>query len=145
MLNVRPRLAALPSYPITAEARAAVLAEAASIEQELAGASRPGVEDDGRAAARLVERLEAMRATLERAEVVEDPGVAAIGRRVTLACDGGQPEAYALVLPGDGDPDRGWISIDSPLGTALAGRRAGEQIVIEAPAGAWTATVAGVA
>lgn len=145
MLNVQPRTAASSLYPITAEARATVLAEAASIEQELAEHVQPDVEGGGRTAARLAERLEAMRSTLERAQVVDEPGVAAIGRRVTLECGGEQPETYALVLPGDGDPDRGWISIDSPLGAALAGRRAGDRIMVEAPAGSWTARVAGVA
>lgn len=68
--------------------------------------------------------------------VIEDaPGRAAIGRRVTIREEDGQGASYRLVLPGDGDPARGWISADSPLGCALLGSLVGEQVKVLAPAG----------
>jgi transcription elongation factor GreA len=49
-----------------------------------------------------------------------------------------------MVPPGTGDPRAGRISPDSPLGVALLGRRAGEDVEVQAPAGSWRATVVAV-
>ena len=40
---------------------------------------------------------------------------------------------YELVGAGEGDPARWRISISSPVGEAIAGRRAGDQIAIQTP------------
>lgn len=102
--------------------------------------------------ARAQRRLEALAAIREAASVVDDPGVAAAGRRVTLSSDDegidaardAMEQTYSLVLPGDGDPALGWVSMTSPLGAALLGRRAGERVSVHAPAGEWTATILAV-
>jgi transcription elongation GreA/GreB family factor len=60
---------------------------------------------------------------------------------VTLEERDGATSTYALVIPGEGDPRGGLISVDSPVGTALLGRRVGEAVTIQAPAGSWTATI----
>jgi transcription elongation GreA/GreB family factor len=123
--------------PMTATAAATIRAEVESIEAEL----QPGRRGPGDASwaapadgDRLERRLQALRDALEAARIEDDPGTAVLGRRVTVL-DEGEAEGYALVLPGDGDPSRGWISIDSPLGAALAGRRSGERARVEAPGG----------
>jgi transcription elongation GreA/GreB family factor len=67
--------------------------------------------------------------------VVDDAGVAAIGRRVTFREVDGVRTTVALVIPGDGDPRHDWISVDAPLGRALLGARAGEAVTVRAPAG----------
>jgi transcription elongation GreA/GreB family factor len=90
-------------------------------------------------------RLGTLRAIAEQAVVGDEPGVAIIGRRVTIRDADGVETTYALVLPGDGDPTRGWVSADSPLGAAVTGRRAGDEVEVVAPAGSWRATVTGVA
>lgn len=90
-------------------------------------------------------RLGALRAIAEQAVVDDEPGVAIIGRRVTIRDADGAVATYALVLPGDGDPTQGWISAESPLGAAVTGRRAGEEVEVIAPAGSWRATVTEVA
>ena len=46
-----------------------------------------------------------------------------------------------LVLPGDGDPSRGLISADSPLGWAILNCRPGNIAEIDAPAGMHSVTV----
>jgi transcription elongation factor GreA len=81
---------------------------------------------------------------LDRAVVVDDPAVAVNGRRVTLEEDDGATTTYALVNPGDGDPRNGFVSVDSPVGSALLGRRIGEVVTIEAPAGSWSATISSI-
>jgi transcription elongation GreA/GreB family factor len=92
----------------------------------------------------LLRQLNNVRDVLERAVVVEDGEVAVIGRRVTLQEPDGATSTYALVIPGAGDPHTGLVSVDSPVGRALLGRRLGEAVTIEAPSGPWTATVAGL-
>lgn len=90
-------------------------------------------------------RLAQLREIHDAAEAVDEPGVAVIGRRVSLREDDGTAVAYAIVLPGDGDPDQGWVSAESPLGRALLGSRAGDLVTVVAPAGARRVAVTAVA
>jgi hypothetical protein len=92
----------------------------------------------------LLRQLNNVRQVLERAVVVDDPDVAIIGRRITLAEDDGATSTYALVIPGEGDPRNGWVSVDSPVGVALLGRRIGDAETIEAPAGSGSATISSI-
>lgn len=89
----------------------------------------------------LLRQLTTVREVLERAAVVDDSTVAVIGRRVTLEEADGATSTYALVIPGDGDPRNGFVSVDSPVGSALLGRRIGEEVTVQAPAGSWSATI----
>ena len=88
-------------------------------------------------------QLTTLREVLAEAVVVDEPGLAVIGRRVTLD-DGDQRTGYSLVAPGAGDPEQGWISAESPVGQAMLGARIGEEVTIQAPAGSWTARVVNV-
>lgn len=93
---------------------------------------------------RLVRRLMSVRAALASARVESDEGVIVIGRQVTLESADGSQARYVLVIPGDGDPANGHVSAESPLGRAIYGRRAGDIVHVDAPDGAWTATVVSV-
>lgn len=83
----------------------------------------------------LARRIRTIRDVLESVALVDDPLVAVVGRQVTYLEDDGDRQTVALVIPGDGDPPHGWISVDAPLGEALLGTRAGERVVVHAPAG----------
>jgi transcription elongation factor GreA len=85
-----------------------------------------------------------LQAVLDRAEVVDGAGVVAIGRRVTLREDDGTAVSYTVVAPGEGDPDRGAISADSPMGSALLRRTIGQQCQVAAPGGGRLVVVEGV-
>lgn len=89
-------------------------------------------------------RLEAVRAVLELAEVVDDPDVAVIGRTVSLRESDGAISRYTLVIPGDGNASTGLVSADSPVGSAIVGRGVGDTVTVVAPAGAWTAVIVSV-
>jgi hypothetical protein len=93
---------------------------------------------------RLVRRLMSIRSALATARVEADEGLIVIGRHVTLESPDGSRTRYALVIPGDGDPSKGRASAESPLGRAIYGRRAGDIVRVDAPDGAWTATVVAV-
>jgi transcription elongation GreA/GreB family factor len=92
----------------------------------------------------LLRELNTVRTVLERAVVLDAPEVAVIGHRVTLREADGSTSVYALVIPGGGDPRNGSVSVDSPVGSAILGRRTGDLVTVAAPAGAWTATVTGI-
>jgi transcription elongation factor GreA len=93
----------------------------------------------------LSQRRDALRAALGAALVTDDDGTVVVGSRVTVRDADGHADSYILVPPGTGDPRAGRISPDSPLGAALLGRRAGEDVDVQAPAGAWRATIMAVA
>ena len=59
-----------------------------------------------------------------------------LGSRVTLLDDdSGREVSYELVLPDDGDVPDGRISIASPIGKGLMGRKKGEEVTIRVPSG----------
>ncbi|MCJ8501733.1 transcription elongation factor GreA [Desulfatitalea sp. M08but] len=61
---------------------------------------------------------------------------AVFASRVLLAnVDTGEEVEYQLVGPDESDIKEGRISVASPLGRAIIGRRPGDEIVLEAPAG----------
>lgn len=93
---------------------------------------------------RLIRQLMSVRSALAAASVEVDEAVVVIGRQVTLESSDGSRSRYALVIPGDGDPAKGRISAESPLGRAIYGRQAGDIVQVNAPDGAWTATVISV-
>ena len=57
-----------------------------------------------------------------------------LGSEVTLTVDGNQ-EVYRVVGEWEADPTEKKISHESPLGKALLGKKIGESIEVEAPAG----------
>ena len=80
-------------------------------------------------------RLETIDEVLRSGTVVDERGMGAIGRRVTFREEDGARMTVSLVIPGDGDPRQGWISVDAPLGQALLYARAGDTVTVRAPAG----------
>ena len=79
-----------------------------------------------------ISRLEARLATARVVAVAAD-GTAGIGTRVRLHSRTAGIVDYQLVGAGEADAADGRISIDSPVGRALAGRRAGETIEVKTP------------
>jgi len=74
----------------------------------------------------------------------EDTSKVFFGAWVELEDDEGNPSRYRIVGPDEFDPDRNFISIDSPMAKALLGRREGDEITVNRPNGAATFTVASV-
>jgi transcription elongation GreA/GreB family factor len=108
----------------------------------LAGEPAEGVVD--LAVVTAARRLEVLSAVHDAAERIHEPERAVIGRRVTLLEPEGDSVTYALVFPGDGDPTQGWISADSPLGSAVLGCLPGDRVEVAAPAGRRVVTVLSV-
>jgi len=89
----------------------------------------------------LLRQLTNARDVLASAEIIDDPGIAVIGRRVTLVEPDGAASTYVLGIPGDGDLRNRRVSVDSPVGSAILGHRVSDLVTVLAPAGSWTATV----
>jgi transcription elongation factor GreB len=84
-------------------------------------------------------RLEFLNQRLDEVEVVEPrdrgDGVIYFGAWVRIS-DGGDAEIeYQIVGPDEFDVDAGRISMDSPVGRALIGRREGDEVAIRRPKG----------
>ena len=89
--------------------------------------------------AALERRIDELEATLALARIADPPvdGVAGIGQRVQIRLrPGAAPIEYHLVGAAEADPAAGRISVDSPVGQALVGHRAGDTVTVETPGGA---------
>jgi transcription elongation factor GreA len=62
---------------------------------------------------------------------------AGFGSRLVLR-ENGREFHYELVMPEDADPDRGLVSVASPIGRSLVGREEGDEVVAPTPGGART-------
>ena len=84
-------------------------------------------------------RIRTLRSRLDLAEIVADAGsdVVGIGSVVDIAGDGGQSMTVEISAVGGA----GTVSPTSPLGTALLGEKAGATVDVQAPKGAWRATI----
>jgi len=93
-------------------------------------------------------RIQQLQALVDTAVIVEgDPGgngrgagIARVGATIVVT-SGDREETYQLVGPAEADPAAGRISDRSPLGAAVMGARAGDEIVVRAPGGETRYTV----
>jgi transcription elongation factor GreA len=83
-------------------------------------------------------RIQTLEVMVRNAVVIEDEpreaGVVGVGASVTVTTGDGD-ETYAVVGAAEADPLRGRISNESPLGRALLGHRAGEEVEWTSPSG----------
>jgi len=87
-------------------------------------------------AAMLEAKIARMREQLRAAEIVEaaNGDTAGMGSTVTYE-DGGKEMRFTLVPGSEADPGKGRLSIDSPVGEALAGATVGDTRSLETPSG----------
>ena len=91
---------------------------------------------------RLNSRREMLDEVLGRALVVATTeGTVVVGSRVRVRDMENVLDDYTLVAPGGSDWRDGRITMESPLGRALMGHRAGETVEVRAPAGKRTVTL----
>jgi transcription elongation factor GreA len=95
-------------------------------------------------AAMLEVKIAGMRDQLRSAEIVEtaEGGVAGMGTTVTYTDEKtGKQMSHKLVPKVEADPSAGLISIDSPVGKALAGSKVGDAATLDTPSGPRTMRV----
>lgn len=83
-------------------------------------------------------RIQELSILLASAEILKESHVfetVELGARVTIKFDDGSEESYRLVNPAEANPMEGKISIQSPIGKAICGKKAGEIAIAHAPDG----------
>ena len=71
----------------------------------------------------------------------DQAGKVFFGAYVTLEDEEGSVVRYRLVGPDEFDPEKKWVSIDSPVGRALIGRECGDEVSVRRPRGPASYTV----
>ncbi|HZT07650.1 MAG TPA: transcription elongation factor GreA [Chloroflexota bacterium] len=93
----------------------------------------------------LEQRIAELERTLAEVEVVAEHGEAhsevGLGAHVIIRDAEGEQEEYIIVDHFEADPRQGRISQTSPVGQALLGHRAGDQVRVETPAGERALTI----
>lgn len=96
------------------------------------------------ARARLEHRIALTAATLSSVRVLEPPpadGEVRFGSHVTLEWEDGRVQRLRLVGPDESDSTAGLVSVEAPLARALLGHRRGDEVEVERPGGARSATL----
>jgi transcription elongation factor GreB len=84
-------------------------------------------------------RIRHLTLRLDAVKVVSTPPTSAdrvfFGAWVRLENESGDELVYRIVGPDEFDLTRGFISMDSPMGRALMGKRTGDEVIVLRPAG----------
>ena len=103
----------------------------------------PELEQAKEEVARLDDRIYELQEMIGRAQIIEgrNSGVAEPGSTIEVEDDEGETIVYYLVGAVEADPGTGRISVESPVGRALVGKRAGERVSVQVPAGTVELTI----
>ena len=82
-----------------------------------------------------VRRQHALRSILDRAVITPTVDRAALGATVRYREGDASTAVISLVAPADAEPAAGRISVTSPMGAAMLGRRAGDVVRVRTPGG----------
>ncbi len=118
----------------------AEVAEAIKQAKEEGDLSENSAYDEAKSAQAFLEgRIQTLEAQLREAVVIQETaekGVVALGRTVTVTEEGtDDPETYRIVGSAESDSLNGVISNESPMGSALMGKRVGDVVTVKAPSG----------
>lgn len=84
-------------------------------------------------------RLRFLSKLLDRLTIVEyspqQEGRVFFGAWVTVEDEEGEEKTYRIVGPDELDPSRGYVSVESPFGRALIGKREGDEVEVHRPDG----------
>jgi transcription elongation factor GreA len=91
-------------------------------------------------------RIKELEILLATARVIDEThhstsGAVQVGSTVTIQEEGMEPEVYTIVGAAEANPIQGKISNESPLGRALLNHKAGEQALVDAPAGSFSVQI----
>jgi transcription elongation factor GreA len=83
-------------------------------------------------------RIQELQFMLNHAELIEpgnEDNIVNIGETVVIQTGEDEIERYTIVGVAETDPGKGFISNESPLGSALLGHKVGDEVIVHAPAG----------
>jgi len=84
-------------------------------------------------------RIRTLRARLDHAQIVDDASGDEVGIGSVVEVEDEHGETLRVEVSAVGGS--GTVSPTSPLGSALLGKKVGETVEVQAPKGAWTATI----
>lgn len=111
-------------------------------DEDMVGPLNAVREEQGRVEGRIME----LESILARAEIIDEAAVRGsetvqVGSTVVVEDERGNSRTYQILGSPESDPGEGKISLDSPIGAALLGKRAGATVKVEAPAGVQRLTI----
>jgi transcription elongation factor GreA len=89
-------------------------------------------------------RIRELELILSNAVIIEEDRVldtVEVGAKVVIQENGTSPEKFTIVGAAEANPGNGYISNESPLGKALMGHQAGDEVTVKAPNGDFTVTL----
>src|SRR5919201_3187943 len=91
-------------------------------------------------------RIYELEEMIGRAQIITESHSSVVepGSTIEVLADDGESETYHLVGAVESDPATGRISVESPVGRALVGRKKGDKITVSVPAGTLTLTIKAV-
>jgi len=89
-----------------------------------------------------IKELEVLLATARVVDEAQDADSVQVGATVVIREEGSKTdETYNIVGAAEADPSEGKISNESPLGRALIGKKVGDKVQVDAPAGSFNVTI----
>ncbi|MEO2104049.1 MAG: GreA/GreB family elongation factor [Actinomycetota bacterium] len=125
---------------LTTAGRAGLQERLASARRAAAGTDEGSAERQ-RFLAEITVMEDALRQSVAVEEVQEDPTIVELGDEVVVQDAVGAEETVRIVHPLEARQGADRISVDSPLARALLGRRPGERVLVDAPAGPYELTI----
>jgi transcription elongation factor GreA len=89
-------------------------------------------------------RIREVELILSNARIIDEDRIldtVEVGAKVVIQENGTEPENYTIVGAAEANPGNGYISNESPLGRALMGHKAGDEITVKAPNGEFKVTL----
>lgn len=124
------------------KARRGDIAEKIANARDYGDLSENAEYDSAREEQGLVEsRVAEIEDILQNAEIIKPTKGSTIAVGSTVVLKNGKEVTYQIVGPVEADPLEGKISNESPIGSALIGKKAGDKVTIETPKGSTTYTV----
>jgi transcription elongation factor GreA len=124
------------------------IAERINAAKELGDISESGEYEDAKnQQAHLEGRIREIKSILSRAQLIDEENghngsEVRVGSRVTVRVDGeDEEETWTIVGSTEAKPREGKISNESPIGSALLGKRARQKVTVETPDGTMKMTV----
>jgi len=91
-------------------------------------------------------RIYELQEMIGRAQIIKEShsSVAQPGSTIDVVDSDGHAETYHLVGAVESDPSAGRISVDSPVGRALVGKKKGDRVTVSVPSGTLTLSIKAV-
>jgi transcription elongation factor GreA len=124
-----------------------IVAERIAAAKELGDISESGEYEDAKKSQSLLEgRIRELKSLLSRAEMIDEEqssnGEVRVGSQVTVRFDeDGEEETWMIVGSAEANPRQGRISNESPIGSAILGKRSRQKVTVQTPSGVMKLTI----